>query len=103
MPEPIDESAAVVAWLRAEVAEWLPLNPHTDLGLSARSGAALLARLDAVTAERDRLRAALRETRELWELAAPQLDAMDKRYFVVPFMGLHKPIARIDAALAPAE
>lgn len=83
-----------------QIAEWWK---------SRRFGALLadrdLLRAQLATAEQTiaRLREALMETRELWTFAADQLDAYDRAAVRVPFMDLHDPIAKIDAALTPPE
>jgi hypothetical protein len=58
--------------------------------------------LTEALAREKRLRAALEEQRELWELAAPLLAASDGKWSV-PFTELHDPIGKVDAALAPEE
>lgn len=52
-----------------------------------------------LTAENAKLVEALEETKELWELAAPELDAIATANFKVSFIALHKPIEEIQAAL----
>ena len=41
--------------------------------------------------EVEKLRAALLEQAELWDLAKPILDAVDARSGMVPFMSIHEP------------
>ena len=52
---------------------------------------ALLNRAVAAEEENERLRAALIEQAELWEMARPQMNFADAKTFSVPFMGLHEP------------
>lgn len=54
-------------------------------------------------ADRDRLRLALIEQKEIWELAKPDLDDIDRRRCNMPFMDFHGPIVKINRALAGEE
>ena len=47
--------------------------------------------IDKLTDELERLRAALLEQAELWDLATPTLDAADALAQRVPFIALHEP------------
>ena len=47
--------------------------------------------LQAALGALDRMKAALLEQAQLWDMARPTLDTVDANTFAVPFIGLHQP------------